>query len=142
MYVYQLMLGYALLSGELAAAAQFAEWSNPRFVAIFLFSCSQAFVINLATFMCTKTNSPLTTSVTGQLSKIVTLGLGMVLFAEHKRGGETTSIANVLGLLIGLAGGLIYAYVRYHEGVRRRWIDEEARKLQSRHRRSESFIEL
>lgn len=52
-------------------------------------------------------NSPVTTSVTGQLSKIVTIAAGFVLFTETH-----PSFNNVIGVLFGLAGGVYYAYLK------------------------------
>ena len=73
-----MMLTYLLYSGELAAVAEFPLRHDGTFQAIFIFSCMQAYFINLSQVWCTKVNSPVTTSVTGQCSKIVTIAAGFV----------------------------------------------------------------
>eukprot|EP01047_Picozoa_sp_COSAG01_P068579 COSAG01_NODE_9943_length_2295_cov_5.138434_1_plen_139_part_00 len=67
----------------------------------------QAFFINIAQMICTQVNSPVTTSVTGQLSKVVTIAAGFVLFTSSK-----PAFNNVLGVALGLFGGLYYARLK------------------------------
>lgn len=73
-------------------------------------SASQAFLLNLCIFKCTTINSPLATSVTGQIKDILTMGLGLLLFQD-----VSYHPVNVLGLLVGFAGGAAYSAVSFQE---------------------------
>ena len=75
-----------------------------------MLSASQAFLLNLCIFKCTTINSPLATSVTGQIKDILTMGLGLLLFQD-----VSYHPVNVLGLLVGFAGGAAYSAVSFQE---------------------------
>lgn len=71
----------------------------------------QAFVLNYATFLCTTLNSGVTTSITGQMSKLVTMTVGLFLFVNTKY-----TVMNLTGLFIGLISSFWYAYIKFVEG--------------------------
>lgn len=73
-------------------------------------SASQAFLLNLCIFKCTTINSPLATSVTGQIKDILTMGLGLLLFHD-----VSYHPVNVLGLVVGFCGGAAYSGVSFQE---------------------------
>ena len=98
---------------ELAAALSSPLLRDPRFVAFLLLSASQAFLLNAAIFWCTTANSPLATSVTGQLKDAATTAAGLVLF-----GDVVFSANNLAGVALSLAGGVGYAAVAHAEGKR------------------------
>jgi solute carrier family 35 len=109
-----LMLAYFLLcSGEVGAVAAAPQLRDPAFVAFLLLSAAQAFLLNLCIFWCTTVNSPLATTVTGQVKDIATTGLGLVLFGDVLLTGR-----NLAALGVGLLGGLGYATVGYIESNR------------------------
>ena len=105
---------------ELAAALSSPLLRDPRFVAFLVLSASQAFLLNAAIFWCTTANSPLATSVTGQLKDAATTAAGLVLF-----GDVVFSSKNLAGVALSLAGGIGYAAVAHAEGKR-----EAAKKKQ------------
>ena len=76
----------------------------------FLATRTQAFVLNYATFLCTTLNSGVTTSITGQMSKLVTMTVGLFLFVN-----TTYTAMNLAGLLIGLVSSFWYAYIKFAE---------------------------
>lgn len=98
---------------ELAAALSSPLLRDPRFVAFLVLSASQAFLLNAAIFWCTTANSPLATSVTGQLKDAATTAAGLVLF-----GDVVFSSKNLAGVALSLAGGMGYAAVAHAEGKR------------------------
>ena len=98
---------------ELAAALSSPLLRDPRFVAFLVLSASQAFLLNAAIFWCTTANSPLATSVTGQLKDAATTAAGLVLF-----GDVVFSSKNLMGVALSLAGGIGYAAVAHAEGRR------------------------
>lgn len=58
---------FVMLNGEGRALLSFPHATNPVFLAYFLTSCASAFVLNLATYLCTLVNDSLTTSIVGKL---------------------------------------------------------------------------
>ena len=84
-------------------------------------SVSQAFLLNVCIFYCTTTNSPLATTVTGQLKDFIMTGLGMFLF-----GDVIFNSVNISGLCIGLAGGLWYSYVGYRASLEKAKADKDS----------------
>lgn len=80
----------------------------PTAQAFLFLSVSQAFLLNVCIFYCTTTNSPLATTVTGQLKDFIMTGLGMFLF-----GDVIFNTVNIVGLCVGLGGGLWYSYLGY-----------------------------
>ncbi|KAK9803490.1 hypothetical protein WJX73_008278 [Symbiochloris irregularis] len=104
-----LMAGYlCLATTELQDAADFPDLGSPPFLGFLLISASQAFLLNLCIFWCTTVNSPLATTVTGQMKDILTTGLGMFMF-----GDVHLEAKNVVGVVVGLTGGIAYSLVVY-----------------------------
>ena len=99
----------ALATDELARVADFPRLWDPSFVGVLVLAASQAFLLNLCIFRCTNINSPLVTSVTGQIKDILTTTLGFLMFPA-----ETPVYApNVAGVVIGLISGAHYSYNSY-----------------------------
>lgn len=72
-----LMAGWLVLgTDELGHVFGYEHLLDPKFLLCLLFSASQAFVLNMCIFRCTSINSPLATSVTGQIKDIATTSLG------------------------------------------------------------------
>ena len=109
------LMGLYLVGGtnELEGVLQYPRLYDRGFQLFFLISATQAFVLNLCIFYATTINSPLATSVTGQLKDILTTSLGLFIF-----GDVTLSKFNLLGLAVGLCGGIGYAVNGYQEKFR------------------------
>ena len=109
-----LMAAYFLfISGEVGPVLAAPQLRDPTFLAFLLLSTSQAFLLNLCIFWCTTVNSPLATTVTGQVKDIATTTLGLVLFGDVVLSGR-----NLAALSVGLMGGISYAAVGYMESTR------------------------
>ncbi|GBG93210.1 hypothetical protein CBR_g60598 [Chara braunii] len=108
-----IMLFCLHLSDEITGVLSFPRLLEPRFLAFLLVSSSQGFLLNVAIFRCTTVNSPLTTSVTGQVKDIATTLLGFFLFGDVIPGK-----LNTLGVIIGLVGGLWYSAEMYLQRFR------------------------
>ncbi|CAI5509873.1 unnamed protein product [Closterium sp. Naga37s-1] len=102
------------LNGELPAVQRVLQSRDAMFLTCFLLSCASAFVLNLATYLCTLVNDSLTTSIVGR-TKSILQGLGG-LFAF---GDVLMSVTNVVGLLVNSAGIGWYAVEKYLEARRR-----------------------
>jgi solute carrier family 35 len=108
-----LMLAYIVLcTTEIAGVAAYPRLAEPQFWAFLLVSASQATVLNIAIFMCTKVNSPLATTVTGQAKDLVTVSVGLFLFGDVK-----ITMPNLFGLCLALVGSMLYSYVKYRASV-------------------------
>lgn len=103
-----LMLIYMLLfSDEFSNVHRYPYITDAKFWAFLLFSAAQATLLNIAIFMCTKLNSPLATTVTGQIKDLITVGFGLFVF-----GDVTLSGPNLLGLGVSLVGSMGFSLIK------------------------------
>lgn len=108
-----LMAAYILcFTSELQDVVSFPRLHEPRFWAFLLFSASQATVLNLAIFFCTKVNSPLATTVTGQAKDLITVSVGLFIFGDVKISGP-----NLVGLFLALFGSMLFSFIKYRTSV-------------------------
>lgn len=106
-----LMASYMLTAtNEVQTVHEYPQLSNIWFLLFLGVSTSQAFLLNLCIFRCTTINSPLATTITGQMKDIITTGLGMILFGDVQ-----FSSKNLLGISLGLLGGMLYSFFGYME---------------------------
>ncbi len=94
--------------GEVEKVQNFAEWGNRSFVFYLVFASLLGSVLNLAIFLCTSTNSALTTTVVGCLKNVLTSYLGMFIGGDY-----IFSWLSFLGINISIAGSLIYAQATF-----------------------------
>lgn len=73
-------------------------------------SSVQAFLLNYLIFLCSIVNSPLTTSITGQIKNILTTVMGFFLF-----GGMPMTIAAALGLSTSTLASIWYGQIKYDQ---------------------------
>jgi solute carrier family 35 protein len=93
-----------LVPGEVDRVINFELYSNPSFMVYLIFASLMGSVLNLAIFLCTSTNSALTTTVVGCLKNVLTSYLGMFVGGDY-----IFSWLNFLGINLSIAGSLIYA---------------------------------
>ncbi|DBA85028.1 TPA: hypothetical protein ACH3X2_005762 [Trebouxia sp. C0005] len=111
-----LMASYMLTATtEVQTVRQYPQLNNIWFLLFLGVSASQAFLLNLCIFRCTTINSPLATTITGQMKDIITTGLGMILFGDVQ-----FSSKNLLGITLGLLGGMLYSFFGYMERQRQK----------------------
>lgn len=103
-----LMLAYLLLfTNEMEQVKQYPYLGDKKFLLFLLFSAAQATLLNISIFLCTKLNSPLATTVTGQMKDFITIGFGLFVF-----GDVVLSLPNLAGLGISLFGSLMYSVIK------------------------------
>ena len=102
-----LSLAICFVFGEHRGLLDYPYLGHFGFLIAFLCSCSSAFILNYATYLCTQLNEALTTSVVGRTKGIVQGVFG--LFAFHVRASAT----NVAGIILNSAGVAWYAYEKY-----------------------------
>jgi len=93
-----------LVPGEIDRVRNFALWGDTAFIANLTFAATMGSVLNLAIFLCTSTNSALTTTVVGCLKNVLTSYLGMFIGGDY-----IFSWLSFLGINLSIAGSLVYA---------------------------------
>lgn len=86
-----------------------------RFLACALTAVFLGSILNYSIFLCTTTNSALTTTIVGQLKMAISTLLGMFAFGDVRFDVPLMVAINVVGLCMNTAGGFWYAYLRYQE---------------------------
>jgi len=97
---------------ELPGLLKFAHWTSPGFLFVFFASAVQAFCLNYLIFLCSTVNSPLTTSITGQLKNILQTLIGLFLFGDVK-----PTVALIAGLAVSSASSIWYGFIKYKQQV-------------------------
>lgn len=98
----------AVGTSELRAVAAFPSLTSPAFWGVFGASSALATVLNFSVFFCTSVNSPLATTVTGQIKDVVTISVGSFAF-----GDVTLTPPNVAGLALSLVGSALFCGVKH-----------------------------
>lgn len=105
---FPLMLVYLVFfTNELLHIPDYEHIVDIKFWAFLTFSAALATVLNVAIFLCTRFNSPLATTVTGQMKDFVTIGFGLFIF-----GDVTLNTPNLIGLAISLLGSCVYSVIK------------------------------
>jgi len=92
--------------------------SDYGFQICFVMSAVQAFLLNYFIFLCSTINSPLTTSITGQLKNILTTIFGLFAFGDVQISGLLIS-----GLVLSTIASVWYAWIKLDQ---KRLKDSEA----------------
>jgi len=92
----------------------FDKWWDIGFQICFIMSCLQAFLLNYFLFLCSTINSPLTTSITGQLKSILQTVFGLFAFNDVVITGTFSA-----GLGLSTLGGVWYGWEKYREQAER-----------------------
>lgn len=93
-----------IVPGEVDRVINFDEWNNSGFVTYLVVASLLGSVLNLAIFLCTSTNSALTTTVVGCLKNVLTSYLGMFIGGDY-----IFSWLSFVGINLSIAGSLVYA---------------------------------
>ncbi|CAI5943744.1 unnamed protein product [Closterium sp. NIES-65] len=122
-------------NGELPAVQRVLQSRDAVFLVCFALSCASAFILNLATYLCTLVNDSLTTSIVGGSSSDYLLSPTLPIYAFPSLTtplGRTKSIlqgfgglfafgdvlvspTNLIGLIVNSGGVGWYAYEKYVE---------------------------
>jgi solute carrier family 35 protein len=104
------LLVLAWYTGDISTALAFPHYGDLVFLINFSLSVVLAFLLNLSTFYCTSLNTARTQTVVGQLKNFGAFLLGLILFDDY-----IYEPLNFLGLWIGFAGSVWYAFVQADE---------------------------
>jgi solute carrier family 35 protein len=97
---------------EMDQIQNFHGWRDPYFLTCFFMSSVQAILLNYTIFLCSIYNSPLVTSVTGQIKAVIQTVVGLFTF-----GKVPLTIPLVSGLFIGTAASFWYTYIKYEQQI-------------------------
>lgn len=126
---------------------EFQYWLDPGFIVCFVMSSVLAFLLNWFIFLCSTINSPLTTSVTGQIKTIATTVIGFFTFDDvvssdlmvaglfvryNRRRSLSVALGALLALLIRMSLWQTHPSARLPaSGMRRSSITNKSRKRTS-----------
>lgn len=97
-----------VLGLEFEDVINYPYWTDPGFLLCFIMSSVQAFLLNYFIFLCSLINSPLTTSVTGQIKNIFTTGIGLFIFGDVQ-----ISFLLSVGLVLATLASVWYTHIKY-----------------------------
>jgi len=83
--------------------------SDPVFLSLIAFASVLGVCITVGVQMCTIINSPLATTITGNMKDIFSTILGVLVF------NVKLNVMMVLGICISLSGGMVYSATKYKE---------------------------
>eukprot|EP00164_Ancoracysta_twista_P011306 GFYU01017382.1.p1 GENE.GFYU01017382.1~~GFYU01017382.1.p1 ORF type:complete len:391 (+),score=136.78 GFYU01017382.1:170-1342(+) len=95
---------------EFPKVFEFGFWGDFGFLTCFMVSAVQAFLLNYSIFLCTSLNSPLATSITGNMKNIFQTSVGLFLF-----GDVTITFWGTVGLVLGVVGSFHYSFAKLKE---------------------------
>jgi len=114
---FPMVLFLFIVSGEYQQVEVYTHLYDARFQIAFFVSCVQIFLLNYSIFWCTQLNSPLTTTVTGQLKNVLQILGGFLLF------DVPVVPMNVFGISVGISGSFLYTFAKYHENGGRKAVN-------------------
>lgn len=100
----------AVATGELPALAAFPYLGDARFLGSLLLASSMGLALTYTSVLSTTYNSPLATSVTGNVKDLATTLLGAMWFT-----GFTATAANVGGIALNFCGAALYSAASLHK---------------------------
>ncbi|KAF8783465.1 uncharacterized protein LOC129962669 isoform X5 [Argiope bruennichi] len=101
---------FASLFYETQEVLQSESFSDLGFIAYFTIQVVIGVLLNYSLFLCTASNSALTTSLVGVLKSILQTTIGFFTF-----GGIKFNVINIFGIVINMFGGIMYACAKYTE---------------------------
>mmetsp|Transcript_10192 Transcript_10192/g.25578 ORF Transcript_10192/g.25578 Transcript_10192/m.25578 type:complete len:343 (+) Transcript_10192:193-1221(+) len=105
---------FPIMLFELESVLEYPLLRDPTFLFWFFMSGILAFYINFFIFQCSTLNSPLTTSITGQLKNVLTTALGFMLF-----GDASADPRFLMSISVSMAFSFLYSYVKYRQTLSR-----------------------
>jgi len=104
---FPVILLWVLSNGTFQHVLSYPHISETPFVLAFAGSVVVGFVLNYASFLCTHVNTPLATSMVGNLKTISTDLVGLFAFK-----GVTLTAEYLSGIVLATVGGLAYSVIK------------------------------
>ncbi|KAK5583269.1 hypothetical protein RB653_004860 [Dictyostelium firmibasis] len=96
-----------IVNQEVEYFQTFEHLYDRSFQVYFILSIFLGFFLNFCIFFCTSVNSPLTTSVTGQIKNIASTIIGAIIFND-----VIIHPINIIGLIINVIGSIWYSFLK------------------------------
>jgi len=106
MTAFPLTLFLAVVFGEVGNLRNFPYLRDPAFLIAFAICTFMGPLITYSTLLCTTINSPLTTSITGNVKDIALTFLGGLLFSDFK-----ATVSNIIGIGLSFIGAGAYSWM-------------------------------
>ncbi|KAF2070297.1 hypothetical protein CYY_008389 [Polysphondylium violaceum] len=100
---------------EWEGISTFTGYADLGFQFCFFMSSIQAFLLNYFIFLCSTLNSPLTTSITGQIKSILQTIIGLFMF-----GDVILSPLLIFGLVVSTLASFWYSFIKYAQTAARK----------------------
>jgi len=122
------LLCLSTFTGEINKLDSFTNWYSFGFWSFFFFSSVMGFLLNYSCMLCTKYNSPLTTTVIGCLKNIFVTYFGMFVGGDY-----IFSNLNFIGLSLSAFSSIFYAYLTFKKPSSpiQKSIDSESKELKT-----------
>ncbi|OAF71870.1 Solute carrier family 35 member D2 [Intoshia linei] len=105
-----LLLIQTFLIEDLGNVTSYIYWRDSTFLTIFTITIVFGYIYNISITLCTKYNSPLTTTVVGIIKNIITTYIGIMTDPDY-----TFNVPNCIGLHLSLFGAILYSYTVFIE---------------------------
>jgi len=115
---------FALVNGDIEGVMNYEQMWNSNFQLCFWTNLVLSSLLNYSLFLCTTVNSPLTTTIMGQLKNALSILLGLFLL-----GGVEITPLNLFGFILNTFGGFWYSIIKYQEKEKKIPRTEEKQKL-------------
>lgn len=102
----------SLATGEMPTLMAFEHLWDAAFWMAFILASVMGLLLSYSSLLCTTHNSPLATSITGNLKDVVITVAGAIMFSGFK--ATTTSVS---GLMISFSGSGLYSYINLKKAL-------------------------
>ena len=103
-----IMMVLCFITGDISAIARYPHWDQPGFIFSFFGLVASGCIFTYSMFLCTTTNSALTTALVSTAKSAITTIIGMFTF-----GGVTPTLFFILGQTMNFGGGCLYSYIKW-----------------------------
>ena len=103
-----IMMILCFLTGDISAIAKYPNWDQPGFLFSFFGLVIAGCIFTYSMFLCTTTNSALTTALVSTAKSAITTIIGMFTF-----GGVTPTLFFIIGQTMNFIGGCTYSYIKW-----------------------------
>lgn len=121
-----IMMFLCFVTGDISAVAKYENWDKPGFIFSFFGLVMSGCIFTYSMFLCTTTNSALTTALVSTAKSAITTIIGMFTF-----GGVTPTLFFIIGQTMNFSGGCIYTYIKWNARRKEKSLENKGRDVES-----------